>query len=613
MENTSEPIEPTRRTQSLADHLRSLGEPLARRDLIDLFVISFLSLYLEILLIRWLAANVRLLAYFTNITLFEPVIAYSVNVVGSILGVLAFALFSFVGASSVVWFVVLFVVALALRPPNRLFRPLLVVIAAGSVAVVVALDPPSTIWSPYHKITLEDVVQVSGQREVSVGHQLFINRDFYQFMLDLSASSPLPPDDPYIRMWRTIYDAPYHLGQPRDVLVIGAGSGNDVAAALRAGVEHVDAVDIDREIIAAGRALHPEHPYDDSRVTVTCQDARQFLRRPGRRYDLIVMGYLDSQTLFSRMSNVRLDSFIYTTEAFRQMYARLKPGGTLVCYFAAPEPWIVSRLYDLIVAAFGHEPTVYRGAVDVLTLLAVSRDGSALPDWHAGGVVKLQNLRADLETVPVTTDDWPFLYVKERGIPTDYLKTLAILLVLSLVLLAPVVPRKGSRAASMFFLGAGFLLLETLTITRLSLLYGATWTVSSAVIVGFLVAILVANIVVLTGWRIRLAWVYAVLLAAIAANALIPVAVFLRAPTVVRVVLSTTLYCLPVFCAGLIFATEFRNSRDPRLAFGANTMGAVVGGFLEYATLAIGFQGLYWVVALVYVLSWPRWRLGASR
>jgi len=681
-----------------------LADPAARRDAIDLFLISFLSLYLEILLIRWLAANVRLLAYFTNITLisaffglslgvlmvgrgsrgrvlplrswplmlgllmacvwyfgraevrpdlkgqalfhvigsihegwpvsvvivlfyllvvltfvplgrrlgqnialFEPVVAYSVNVLGSIAGVLAFAVFSFLGASSLVWFVVLFATALALRPPSRSFRPAVLAVAVGSVAVVTVLDPPSIRWSPYHKIRLEEVVRVSGVERTPVGHQLFINRDIYQFMVDLSDDSPLLRDDPHFRMWRTIYEAPYRLGSPSSVLVVGAGSGNDVAAALRAGVDHVDAVDIDREILAAGRELHPERPYDDPRVDAHCEDARQFLRRPGRQYDAIVMGYLDSQTLFSRMSNVRLDSFIYTLEAFREIRDRLEPDGMLVCYFAATEPWIVSRLYDLVTEAFGHEPTLYRSAVDLLVVLAVNRDGSPLPDWRPDRLVELEDVRPQLETVPLTTDRWPFLYIKEKGVPADYLETLGILLVLSLALLVVLAPGQRPTGASMFFLGAGFLLLETLAITKLSLLYGATWTVSSAVIVGFLSAVLGANLVVLRTGPIRLGPVYAVLLTAIAANALVPVSAFLELAAVPRIVLSTALYCLPIFCAGIIFATLFRRSLDPVLAFGANTMGAVVGGFLEYLGMAVGFQGLYWIVIAVYLLSWPGW------
>ena len=62
------------------------------------------------------------------------------------------------------------------------------------------------------------------------------------------------------------YDAPFRFAQSVDrVLVVGAGAGNDAAAALRNGAKHVDAVEIDPVILALGKRLHPEKPYSDPR------------------------------------------------------------------------------------------------------------------------------------------------------------------------------------------------------------------------------------------------------------------------------------------------------------------------------------------------------------
>jgi spermidine synthase len=48
--------------------------------------------------------------------------------------------------------------------------------------------------------------------------------------------------------------------KPKNILIIGAGSGNDVAAALLSGAEHVDAVEIDPVINRLGRQNHPTTP-----------------------------------------------------------------------------------------------------------------------------------------------------------------------------------------------------------------------------------------------------------------------------------------------------------------------------------------------------------------
>ena len=64
----------------------------------------------------------------------------------------------------------------------------------------------------------------------------------------------------------------------RDVLIIGAGSGNDLAHALRFGASQIDAVEIDPVIQDIGRNYHPDHPYQDARVIPHLDDGRHFLR-----------------------------------------------------------------------------------------------------------------------------------------------------------------------------------------------------------------------------------------------------------------------------------------------------------------------------------------------
>ena len=102
-----------------------------------------------------------------------------------------------------------------------------------------------------------------------------------------------------------------------NVLVLGAGSGTDVAAALKHGAIHVDAVEIDPVIVQLGREYHPDRPYSDPRVNVIIDDARHFLRTTTKKYDLAVFALIDSLTLQSSFSGVRLESYMFTEEAFR--------------------------------------------------------------------------------------------------------------------------------------------------------------------------------------------------------------------------------------------------------------------------------------------------------
>src|SRR5256885_16576030 len=108
-------------------------------------------------------------------------------------------------------------------------------------------------------------------------------------------------------------------------MIIGAGSGNDVAAATSAGVGHVDAVETDQLITEIGRRLHPDKPYADARVSIHLDDGRSFARNTRRTYDLAVYALVDSLVLHSGYSSLRLENFLFTREAFEDVRRTLKP------------------------------------------------------------------------------------------------------------------------------------------------------------------------------------------------------------------------------------------------------------------------------------------------
>ena len=62
----------------------------------------------------------------------------------------------------------------------------------------------------------------------------------------------------------------------------------------------------------------------------------------------------------------------------------------------------------------------------------------------------------------------------------------------------------------------------------------------------------------------------------------------------------------PMFFAGIIFARWFERTDTPSAALGANLIGAVVGGLLEYLSLVVGLRQLYLLALLFYV------RVGSS-
>jgi len=154
------------------------------------------------------------------------------------------------------------------------------------------------------------------------------------------------------------YDTPYLVlgDKPRDILVLAAGTGNDVAAALRQGAKDIDAIEIDPSIAEIGRKIHPEAPYQHDNVHLIVDDARAFLRKTKKKYDLVVFAYLDSHTAFSSMSSLRLDNYVYTTECFKDAMRVLKPEGDISCTFYYMTWWQLARVYKCLETAAGTAP-----------------------------------------------------------------------------------------------------------------------------------------------------------------------------------------------------------------------------------------------------------------
>jgi len=149
----------------------------------------------------------------------------------------------------------------------------------------------------------------------------------------------------------------------------------------------------------------------------------------------------------------------------------------------------------------------------------------------------------------------------------------------------------------LFFLGAGFMLLETKAVTALSLLFGSTWIVNAVVITAFLTMGLLANTVMMfrTGSR----WfTYLLLFVLLIVDLVLPYSLFDVLPSAARITVAAAFAALPIFLSGLIFSRAFRDAKNPAQALGANLMGAVIGGVLENAVM-IGGTPLLGVLAII--------------
>jgi len=123
---------------------------------------------------------------------------------------------------------------------------------------------------------------------------------------------------------------PYALLESPDVLVLGAGGGSDVLLALVHGAAHVDAVELDPQMVALVRDTFADFAgrvYDDPRVTVHIGEARGFVAQAERQYDLVHIGLLDSFGASGAGVQSLNESYIYTVEALTRYIEHTTPGG----------------------------------------------------------------------------------------------------------------------------------------------------------------------------------------------------------------------------------------------------------------------------------------------
>jgi SAM-dependent methyltransferase len=522
--------------------------------------------------------------------LLPPLSAYRYDLLGSLLGIVVFGLLSFLRAPSIVWGVIaaaLYLVLTGLR--GRLLLP---VVSAVALIVVLGIETwtPGVSWSPYYKVTTQDARPATGPGD---GFLLIkVNGVPHQLMA---------PAKWKIEQAERIYEDPY-LRLPGkvngDVLIVGAGSGSDVAIALSEGARHIDAVDIDPRILEIGTAKNIDRPYADPRVTKHINDGRAFLESTDKKYDLILFALPDSLTLISGASQIRLESFLFTRQALDSVHRHLKPGGAFAMYNYYREPWLIDRLAGTVAAAFGHAPCVdtYAGAQAAISVAVNAAEQRCATTWTPTPGQKV---------IAPATDNAPFLYFKGGTFPPLYSITLGLILLASLIAVRTLGgPIRAMRPyADLFFMGAAFLLLETKNVATFALLFGTTWFVNALVFAGVLVIVLAA---VETTRKFRtppLPVVYGGIVLTLALAWVVRPEWLLPLSFWPRLLAATLLAFLPIYLANVAFSKRFRESADSQVAFAINLLGTIVGGCLEYAALFLGYENLLIVVGLLYLVA----------
>lgn len=534
---------------------------------------------------------------------FPPLQAYRYETLGSLGGIIVFSGLSMLCPSPFCWGIVIGLLFVSLLYSR--WRIKFGILALLQIMVLIGLSIPfaketfSTTqwWSSYYKI----------ETQVFSKNRYVVNVNGFPQQVIESAEQR--------EAVKPFYALPYHYrvshAALNNVLVIGAGTGGDVAVALAKGAKHVDAVEIDPMLYRLGKKLNPDQPYSDPRVSVFINDGRAFLQQSTMQYDMIIFALTDSLMLITGQSLLRLENYLYTVEAITTVKKHLKPDGIFTIYNYYGVNWVAQRLANTVDNVFHHVPcftTESRNdysstAFAAATVLAISPSESAL-SCPAHWQPKEQQM-----VVPIT-DDRPFFYLPTNTLPTGYIIMLLFVLLMSIMTLRMTKISFYSLAshADLFLMGTAFLLLETKNIINFALLFGTTWVVSALVFIGVLSTLYFA-IEVTHRFKVQPAILYVGLLLALFIAWIVPNSYLLTLPIYFRFLLGTAIAFSPIFFANLIFSARFKQTQQSSQAFGANLVGAVIGGMLEYTSLVIGYHDVLILIMALYFFAMVAMRL----
>ncbi|MBA2560493.1 MAG: spermidine synthase, partial [Propionibacteriales bacterium] len=328
---------------------------------------------------------------FTRLTRLE---AYRYDLLGSLIGISAFTLCSFLGLPPLVWFLVVSGLYVVLLGASGTSVSVTLLIATVAMFTYPLVHDTGVFWSPYYQVSTFPQPDSNGGTQ----WQVYVNGIPHQRLTTAATRLEEEPfyDEPYLRV----------PADPKNMLIVGAGTGTDVSIALSHGVQHVDAVEIDPTLLQFGRDHNPDHAYQDPRVTTYVNDGRAFLERTDKTYDLILFALPDSLTLVSGASALRLESYLFTEQAMESARDHLAPGGAFSMYNFYREPWLVDRLGNTMDRTFGHAPCILSNPQAIS--LAVFVVGLTPEDQRCAAT-----WQPTASPPSPSTDDHPFLYVDD--------------------------------------------------------------------------------------------------------------------------------------------------------------------------------------------------------
>ena len=536
--------------------------------------------------------------------------AYGYNLIGSIVGVILFTLLSFFWTPPIIWLSIGFILYLFFAYFSNLPKALSTFSFLITVILISATNKSDLknqeFYSPYQNISVEHNSSLGSPLTIKSSHIWF------QTPLDLSTEFLQKKN----KEWFNFYNFPFQISnkKPKKIMIVGSGSGNDVAAALRNKIKEIDAVEIDPVIGKLGVQFHPEKPYSAKNVNFIINDARNAIKYANKKYDLILYSVLDSHSNLSGKGGIRLDSFVYTEESFKEAREKLSTNGYLVLSFAISTQELGIKIFKMLEKAFnGKKPIVLASSQEIDTfvdqkyIFVISEnlnqfDKIKETKFNETNIFENNQISKNID---VSTDDWPFFYMVKKVYPVSYLVVILLVFISSYFFVKKVNNLNFRNfSPTCFFLGAGFMLVETKGITEAAKIFGGTWIVISIIILLILTMAFFANLLIYKKVKIGEKLIFILLFLSIAISYYVSNLNIENYSLNLAKILNPIFLTLPLFFSGLAFSNELKKLNSPSIALSSNILGALFGGLLEYNSMYFGFKFLYLLAIIVYLLSY---------
>lgn len=394
-----------------------------------------------------------------------------------------------------------------LRSPHKLYGKLTHERGPGALKIV------RTSWDSFSRT---DVIELRGEPDRKA---VTIDGVAYSAMLrfngNLEQLRRYPDDSGYLP---SIGDVPFAYGPNATVLALGSGAGRDLLYAIAHGSQAIDAVEINRGSIHATRhyGVFNGQIYDRPEVQVYAGDARSFIERSQKKYDLILLTLIKTEAIASLGLSLAED-YLLTREAFTRYLEHLSSGGRLAL-FVHHEPALAKATATALLAleslgiARRHTPDhiavfnsrkldphaeVYQPLLLVSRspiakahsiALAVSaeshdnlpgylpqlREEGRLLDVKSGTILPDEFPKDLPYNAAPATDDSPFFYRFDTTFQELFTPALVAAVVLCILLSAPLMTMPGLGSLALYFagIGFGFMAIETIMVQRLILYLG---------------------------------------------------------------------------------------------------------------------------------------------